>query len=292
MFENASLKDTSGTSNFNSLIPHGEVVIRPFKTGKLVGRANYTIGDFNNTGFLLSGTWDHEIKSKGKNLFNYTAEAYLTSQEKGYFYRKLHSNYLRWENDFRNEKILMLGFKVHRRLIAAGFRLFNVSDFVYLGSDAKPVQYSGGLSILRLFVSHHLQIKKFGINYEVIYQGISNRDILRLPNFMGRAGIFFTLPIFRNAAIIQPGVNLFYNTRYYGDSYLPSIMQFYIQDEKKIGNYIYADIFLNLMLKRFRVFLKFDHINALFGNYSYYMVPHYPMQDFSVKFGLSWTFYD
>jgi len=292
LYENASLKDTSGITSFNSLIPKAEMVIRPFKAGKLSARANYTIGNFNNTGFLISGTWDHEIRRKEKSIFNYRAEAYLTSQEKGYFYKKYHSNYLRWENDFRNEKILMLGFKAYRKNIAAGFKLYNLTDFIYLDKNAKPAQNSGGLSVLRLYLAHNLQIKKLSLNYELVYQTISDRNVLTLPTLMGRAGIFFTLPIFRNAAIIQPGVDLFYNTAYYANNYMPSIRDFYLQDEKKIGNYIYADIFLNLMLKRFRVFLKLHHINALFGNYSYYMVPHNPMQDFAVKFGLSWTFYD
>jgi hypothetical protein len=73
---------------------------------------------------------------------------------------------------------------------------------------------------------------------------------------------------------------------------MPATRMFYLQDEKKIGNYIYMDIFINLMVKRFRIFVKYQHLNALWGENRYYMVPHYPMQGGIIKYGLSWSFYD
>ncbi|MCK4638509.1 MAG: hypothetical protein KAT33_03750, partial [Bacteroidales bacterium] len=61
---------------------------------------------------------------------------------------------------------------------------------------------------------------------------------------------------------------------------------------KKIGNYFYADVFLNFKIKRVLFFVKYQHFNAGFSGYNYYTVPHYPMQDAAFKFGISWKFYD
>ncbi len=290
--QQADISGYTGAESFNTIVPYAEAVIRPFKNAKIRLLGEYTLGDFNNNGFLLKGTWDQQLYKDEKELFGFTAEGYLTSREKGYFYNYYHSNHHRWDNNFKKETISMLGFTAKRKRISGGFKLYNVSSPIYLSDSARPMQYDGNLSVLRLFVFHDFRIRKFGINYEVVYQAASNSDIVRLPAITARAGIKFTLPIFKNAAVIQPGIDLFFHTKYYADAYLPSIKNFYIQNEKEIGNYVYGDVFLNLLLKRFRIFLKFHHVNSFLGNYTYYTVPHYPMQDFAVKFGLSWTFYD
>lgn len=290
--QQADVSGYTGAESFNTLIPYAEAVIRPFRNAKIRLLGEYTIGDFNNNGFLLKGAWDQQLFREEKELFSFTAEGYLTSREKGYFYKYYHSNHHRWDNNFKKETISMLGFTAKRKRISGGFKLYNISSPIYLSDSARPMQYDGNLSVLRLFVFHDFRIRKFGINYEVVYQAASNSDIVKLPAFTARAGIKFTLPIFKNAAVIQPGIDLFFHTKYYADAYLPSIKSFYIQNEKEIGNYVYGDVFLNLLLKRFRIFLKFHHVNSFLGNYTYYTVPHYPMQDFAVKFGLSWTFYD
>jgi hypothetical protein len=73
---------------------------------------------------------------------------------------------------------------------------------------------------------------------------------------------------------------------------MPALRSFYWQQEKKTGNYYYLDVFINLMIKRFRIFVKYDNLSAFWSKSRYYMVPHYPSQDAAFKWGLSWTFYD
>jgi len=71
---------------------------------------------------------------------------------------------------------------------------------------------------------------------------------------------------------------------------MPALRQFYLQNEKKTGNYIYADFFINCKIQRVRFFVKYQHFNAGLMGYNYYMIPHYPMQDAAFKFGMSWIF--
>ncbi|MFA5781089.1 MAG: putative porin, partial [Bacteroidales bacterium] len=67
---------------------------------------------------------------------------------------------------------------------------------------------------------------------------------------------------------------------------------FYLQNDFKSDNYPFFDFFVNLKIKRARIYLKFDHVNSGLMGYNYYMIPHYPMSDRAFKFGISWMFYD
>jgi hypothetical protein len=109
---------------------------------------------------------------------------------------------------------------------------------------------------------------------------------------MAEVAIFVTIPIFKKAAIIQPGIQLYYNTKYYASAYMPALRSFYDQSQKEIGNFVYADFFFNLRIKRARMFFKYSHFNSHFGTYNYYMVPSYPMMDAGFRFGISWKFFD
>ena len=91
---------------------------------------------------------------------------------------------------------------------------------------------------------------------------------------------------------MQPGVSLFYNTSYYADNYMPALRMFYTQNNKRIGDYLYADVFVNLQIKRANVFIKYQHFNAGWKDYSFYMMPHYPQQSGALKVGMIWRFYD
>ena len=92
--------------------------------------------------------------------------------------------------------------------------------------------------------------------------------------------------------MVMLGFDLFYNTKYYADAYMPSLNSFHRQHEKQLGNYPFVDVFLNMQLKRFKFFLKVEHVNAGWIDQNYFSVLHYPRNGRDLKFGLSWTFYD
>ena len=96
---------------------------------------------------------------------------------------------------------------------------------------------------------------------------------------------------------MQLGWNLVYNTKYYAYAYMPATGMFHLQDEQQIGNYPFFDFFLNFQLNRARIFVKTDGINTLLSNYigigrQNYMAYRYPTNNFRMKFGISWAFYD
>jgi hypothetical protein len=73
---------------------------------------------------------------------------------------------------------------------------------------------------------------------------------------------------------------------------MPELRRFYIQNEKEIGNYLYADVYITLEVKRAKLFVKYSHINSFLGYYNYYLAPHYPARDARFYFGAAWRFHD
>jgi outer membrane cobalamin receptor len=87
-------------------------------------------------------------------------------------------------------------------------------------------------------------------------------------------------------------VDVAFNTKYYADEYMPATSQFYIQNEKQIGNYPYIDLFLNAKIKRANIFVKLQHATEGLLGKTYYSIPNYPLQGRAIKFGVCWKFYD
>lgn len=290
--QNTVYQDSVVKKSFSTWVPEAALVIRPYRTLAIDLGGTFSIGDFNNTGFLLRGTARQEFRLKNGRQGDASFTFMTTTHQAGFFYQFFRSNYFRWDTAFNLQKDMRAGLEVRFNELKFNVDYLLAGDLVYLDREARPAQQSSAVSVLKASLSNEFRWKKWGIDASLVYQAVSDKDIIRVPEFMARVSIFPTLPLFGNAAIFQPGIDLFYNTAYYAMAYMPALRMFYLQDEKKIGNYIYADVFVNLMVKRFRIFAKYEHINALWSQPVYYMVPHYPSQPATFKFGMSWSFYD
>ncbi len=73
---------------------------------------------------------------------------------------------------------------------------------------------------------------------------------------------------------------------------MPATGRFYRQDLVTSGNYPFLNVFLNVKLKRARIFLMYDHLNSGWMGYDYFMIPHYPQNARMLRYGIAWTFYN
>lgn len=287
-----TIADSLSKKQINNWVPEASMVIRPYRTMAIFLEGKYTMGGFNNAGFVLKGLANQHYKVKNGTEGNVSFSFTTTSQEAGYFYKNFTSNYFRWDTSFSNQIMQEAAFALGYGGLEGRLEYHFISDYVYLDQTARPRQYKGSINLIKAMLTEEFRWKVWGIDAQIVYQANSNKDILRVPDLLARVSFFPTLSLFKNAAIFQPGVDLFYNTAYYANAYMPATRMFYLQDEKKIGNYVYIDVFANLMVKRFRIFVKYQHLNSLWSKKNYYMVPHYPVQDAIFKFGMSWSFYD
>jgi hypothetical protein len=288
----STISDSISKSTFKNWIPEASIIIRPYHSMEIDLSGKFTFGDFNSAGFELRGMANQSYKAKNGQSGDINFSFITTSQQAGYFFTNFRSNYFRWDTSFSSQIMQQAALSLRYQGLEGKVEYHLISDYVYLDQSAHPAQYKGTINIIKASLSDDFRWKVWGIDAELIYQINSNKELIRVPDLLARVALFPTLSLFKNACVLQPGIDLFYNTAYYASAYMPATRMFYLQDEKKIGNYVYMDVFVNLMVKRFRIFVKYQHMNALWSQNKYYMVPHYPLENATIKFGMSWSFYD
>jgi hypothetical protein len=154
-----------------------------------------------------------------------------------------------------------------------------------------PAQTKKELLILSAFAGKEFKISNFNLLLRLLWQKASGPQFIHLPDFSGRLVLSYNMVISK-VLYVQLGVDTRYNTAYYADAYHPVTGLFYLQNEKKLGNYPYTDIFANLKLKRTRVFAQYMNAGSLFLNKSGFTALHYPMNQATFRLGLAWSFYD
>ncbi len=279
-------------TKFNQIIPFAGISLKLFKSSHLKANASLVLGDYNGGDFYINAELDQFLGTELLNFGKLKVQLNLSSQMPSWFYSEYQSNRFRWSNNLKKENILKLSGSYQYKFLEAGFNFTTLNNYTFLNDSVKPQQNEAPFTVLQLFTQGNVPIKKFGIDTRLVYQVASNSEVLRIPMFVGIMNIYFKSDIFKKAATIQTGFQFNYFTSYYADAYMPELRRFYIQNEKKIGNYLYADVYLTLQVKRASLFIKYSHFNSYFGNYTYYMAPHYPDRDARFYFGAAWRFHD
>ena len=264
-------------------------------TGELF-LTGYRMGDFNLNGEISKA---FDLK-KGRAFWLITGS--MMNRQPSFWYQQWGSNNFEWEYNFKKEFRLDVGtvFRIPARKTELKFNYAIIKNYVDFDTTALPSQYTGGLSVAAVSLKNELRLWKFHLTTDIIVQKSSNPSILDLPLLTVRsAGYFEHLFKFMKTGgrlYTQLGLDVTYNSLYHAYAYMPATGRFYRQDQVSEGNYPYMNLFLNFKVKRTRVFIMFDHVNAkLMGQnirYNYFMIPDYPMNARMLRYGLSWTFYN
>lgn len=289
----ATVRDSVLTSEYQNLMPYGEIFIRPFPLVSLRGEASYVLSGSGYQGdYRLYGqaTIDILRRKPYRTLFNFALE--LSNSEVPYFFRHYFSNHFVWNHNYSKSSINKLQAWVEQRRTRLGVDVINTNDYVYLAADTLPAQIDGSVEVFKAYLQQQLVLGKFDLGGRVVYQKVSREEVLRLPELMAAFTLTFNLPMFKGALQTRSGFDVYYFTKYYADAYMPALRSFYLQNEKEVGGYVHADFFIDFQVERTRFFMKFQNLFSLAGDNYYYQIPHYPLQDLAFKFGLSWRFHD
>jgi hypothetical protein len=260
-------------------------------TGELF-LTGYRAGDFNLNG-EISKSFDWK---KGRAAWLLTGG--ITNRQPSFWYNQWGSNHFEWNNNFKKEFRIDLGtsFSYPGRKTEIKFNYAIIDNYTDFDTTAHPSQHSGGLSVAAITISKGLKAWKFHLDSDAIFQKSSNAEVLDLPLITVRStGYFEHLFRFKKTGgklNTQLGVDVTWHSLYHPYSYMPSTGRFYRQDKVSTGNYPFLNLFLNFKLKRTRVFLMYDHINANMMGLNYDMIPGYPLNIRMFRYGLAWTFYD
>ncbi len=260
-------------------------------TGELF-LTGYRAGDFNLNG-VISKMFEWK---KGKASWNLNGS--MMNRQPSFWYERWGSNNFEWRNNLNKEFRIDVGtsFSYPGRNAVLRLNYAIIDNYTDFDTLALPSQHTGGLSVASLYVRKDLRAWKFHLATDLLAQKSSNSEILDLPLVAVRStGYFehqFNFKKTNGQLNTQIGAEVLYHTLYHPYSYMPATGRFYRQDQVQTGNYPFINVFLNIKLKRTRIFVMFDHVNAGFMGYDYYMVPKYPMNTRMLRYGLAWTFYN
>jgi len=273
-------------------IPAAGLSFNPFSTMHLDAYGDYVLGEYNEGDMSLRVNLSQTLGKVNKNAGIITLKAYYAIQKPGWFYEHYNGNNFRWDTAWKQQGLISGCFDYTFKTVNTGFSISRINHFVYLDTAAIPRQYNNEFGYIYAYLKGEVNLWRFKFKGQFAYQTIQGTNVLRFPALLGNITVYFTQELFKKAAILQPGLNFFYNTLYFGNGYMPATRSFYLQDNKQIGDYLYMDVFINLKIQRARIFLMYSHFNASFMKRDYYMVPGYPMQDAAFKFGVDWRFFD
>jgi hypothetical protein len=252
----------------------------------------YRTGDFSLKGEILkSFEWK-------KGAASWVINGSMINRQPSFWYDNWGSNHFEWHNFVKKEFRIDIGtlFSYPARKAELKFNYAIIDNYTDFNTEALPSQHGGGLSVAALTVRKEVRAWKFHLAGDILLQQSSNKDILDLPLISTRSTFFFeNLFKFKSTngrLNVQLGVDVLYHTTYHPYAYMPATGRFYRQDLVTTGNYPFLNVFLNLKLKRTRIFIMYDHVNSGWMGYDYFMIPSYPQNYRMIRYGLAWTFYN
>lgn len=258
--------------------------------------AEYHLLGYNQNDLNVKASLHIGFNNKQKKQFLILEPGVLFKlQEPGYLYQTMYSNRFMWNNSFR--KVRTLG--VYTDLILPQYRLkvkggfYNVGNLLYYDSLGMAGQSAQETVIFQVVAEHDLAFSKNRFHFvnRLIYQ-TANSQYLRIAPFALRSSFFYENYLFKKALFLQVGFDIYYGIGYNGYGYNPATASFFLQNDARIGNYPYVDVHISAKIKRFRVFVQGVHLNQGFPKPNYFTTSGYPMQDRSIKFGISWGLFN
>jgi hypothetical protein len=254
-------------------------------------RVKYDLFGYNKNDYDLSASFKKMLfDSLATVAFNFSSHNYSPD----FMYVNYSSNHFRWRNSF--QKILENGADLNFSIVkykfnfAIGYKEYTNS--VYFDNYAVSRQYQGKVPVFSADLYKNFSFFNWHLNNSIRYQNVPDSTIIRLPKLVLEHSLFYENSLLKKALIIQIGASLFFVSEYYSNAYMPATAQFYLQDDKKYGNYPFIDFFINAKIKSVRMFFKIDHLNSGWMGNKYQITPGYPMNDRAFKLGISWRFDD
>jgi len=282
---------TGISKTYSQIVPFGTLKGIIARKTFFIANGRLHLGGYNNGDYELTGRFHQFIGTKGS-----TGNIYLTAKKglrhPDYFFQTYYSNHFRWDQDLKMQDIISAEAGVSFRGLHLDLNLTRISNYAYLDEMMRPVQADKGLAITRANASWLARPGRWTIDTRVTWQEVSRDSVLLLPLLTGQLSVSYTMLLFKKVLLAETGISCLYHSSYYADAYSPALRMFYRQNVEMTGNYPYLDVFVNMRIKRARIFVKYEHFNAGLMGYTYFKTPHYPGADAALKAGVAWVFYD
>lgn len=304
------------TEQINALYSYDKVLYTTsgFIPNKISNQLNFVGGTYglDKDSFFLLATVQkvvnqkdiHQIQTELRYMptenLKFSLEYQNISKQPDYNYTLHQSSYAsyNWFNSFKPEKYSIASVKtqIHTYIIKA--ELQSINNYMYFKNDSssylsvKPFQYSKAIQYYSFYIQKEFNIQKFALDNTILTQHVTQADkVINVPNFVLRNTFSYSDRFFKKALYMQMGVTFNYYSKYFANDYNPLLGEFYIQNQKQIGDFPVLDVFVNAKVKTARIYLKAEHINSSFSKNNFYSSPSNPYRDFIIRFGIIWTFF-
>lgn len=273
-----------------------------YQKNKWTGKFLFTRSFTNQSLSDLDAKMQYELNEETSLSFQYRNLNKLPNDNYN-LYQSSYVNY-NWSNDFKNEKINSVIVNANSPWVNLSVQYSTFNDHLYFAdvSTAEqialrqqiiaPAQYANTINYLSVKASNEFKFGKFALDNTILYQKVDQSDfILNVPEFLTRNTFYFSQDMFRKALFFQTGITFNYFTNYYANEYNPVVGEFFVQNQKEIGNYANFDFFFNARIQRTRIYFTLEHFNSSLSGYNFYSSPNNPYSDFIIRFGLVWNFF-
>ncbi len=227
-----------------------------------------------------------------------------------FYYRHYHSKHAWWDDDelgatthTRMEGLLSYA-RTNTALRIAVDELTNYTYFAQtyditnnykrIGTQVAVRRSKTPINVLTLSLAQNVAWGALHWATVATFQNSAIQRALPLPKFNVYSNLFLR---FKIAKVLHcdMGADVRYFTKYEASDYSPALGQFVVQENKQpieLGNYPIVNVYANFLLRQTRFFIMYTHINEGKGTRNSFLVPHYPINEKMLRFGLSWNFFN
>lgn len=225
-----------------------------------------------------------------------------------FYLRHYHGRNAWWDNDLSKTFTARAGIAMQWKRSRLAFDVETIRKHAYLAEVQTPYVTSSGIPLALygvqvqtsdspIQVAHAMLGQDFvwGIFHwenELHYQYTSDKQAMPLPTCFAYSNMYI---LFRIARVLRTeiGADAHFYTKYRVPTYSPIVGQYAVQDTQAAvdkGGYPVVNAYINFHLKRTRFYLMASHVNYRSGNGDPFSLPHYPLNQMVIRFGLSWNF--
>lgn len=199
--------------------------------------------------------------------------------------------------DAKNQTVTEIGGNINLKWFKTELfvNYFRIDNYTYFDSSAKPQQSNSSLNISQIGGDATFSYGKFHLNTRVqIQNALTNKDLLPMPSFIGRANFFYQAKAFKNAAEVQMGIKAYYFSKFASREYFPILNEYILPSANSfsIGGQPMIDAYFNMKVKKMFFFIEGQQVGTLLSHNKAYAFPHYPTYDFRLNIGIVWYMFN
>lgn len=210
------------------------------------------------------------------------------------------SNYRKFNyylQDAKNQAVTEIGGSINLKWFKTELfaNYFRIDNYTYFDQNALPRQSDNSLNISQIGGDATVSYGKFHLNTRLQFQNVlTNKNLMPLPGFIGRANVFYLTKAFKNAAEIQTGIKVYYFSRFASREYFPILNEYILPTANSfsIGGQPITDLYFNMKVKKMFFFIEGQQVATVISHNKAYAFPHYPVYDFRLNLGIVWYLFN